>query len=39
MSYTVFIQKFENGDAANIDFEELEQILSNNGKVESGNFD
>ena len=39
MSYTVFIQKFKNGDAANIDFEELEQILSNNGKVESGNFD
>ncbi|MBU3026020.1 MULTISPECIES: hypothetical protein [Zobellia] len=38
MSYTVFIHKFKDGDSAHIPFDELEQILSAYGKIETGSF-
>ncbi len=38
MSYSVYFQKFENGDIANIPFKELEQVLSKYGRIEEGNY-
>lgn len=38
MSYSVYVQKFENGDIAGIPFEELEQVLSKYGRIEEGNY-
>lgn len=35
MSYTVFIQKFKEGEPAPIRFEELDQALSKYGKIEN----
>ncbi|SFW37028.1 hypothetical protein [Cellulophaga fucicola] len=36
MSYTVYLQKFKNGDPDNIPFDELEKILSSYGIIEKG---
>ncbi|TQV73834.1 hypothetical protein FLL45_13275 [Aliikangiella marina] len=37
MGYSIYIQKFENGDSANIPFNKFEEVLSKYGKVEDGN--
>ena len=36
MSYTVYLQKFENGDSGSISCDELEKILTRYGKIEMG---
>lgn len=38
MSYSVYIQKFEKGESTIIPFDQLEQVLSKYGKIESGKF-
>ncbi len=38
MGYQVYIQKFENGDCANIPYDELAIILKKYGKIVEGSF-
>ena len=38
MSYEVFVYKFENGDAASIPMEELNNVLFGYGRIEEGHF-
>lgn len=38
MSYTIFIQKFNNGDASPFEFSELESIISKHGNITESEF-
>ena len=38
MGYQVYLQKFENGDSANIPYGELVEVLEKYGEIVEGNF-